>query len=1054
MINLTPIAKPIQERMFEKMSVLGKEKKYIGQPSKADELQLQDMATRTTFIRMTSGQENPVVMMGGELSDDKEMRVGFTDIYGPKTYSQKGFEGEFKGEAAQNLAIYKVDPNMKGKSKAERKEFWEAHSTTYINPNTFKRPIPGIKSIDVQFKGGVRALRTANISWTCWSFEDLDRLMTHFLSHGKTVALEWGWVHNKKRFQSLPSLIDSNGKILEEGFLDYRKTILSKEVKGDFDFMVGVVKNFEYTTRDDGGFDCKTDIVSTGVNILNANSVSEGATSKLTLYDIKEDDTLDEKIEKLSELEKDNAKLENIFYDGKLSFSIFMDRFSYWMNNYYGQFGDGTEDAITSGALSYRGRKKSFIIANPVITDPDVTFNLMGTTYNSSDYENPVEDEVWVRWGWFEDNILNKFFAMISPTAENDAATIINEFRSVNRLIENDIPIDRFESTRIRNSSFLETTNYKKFILPGQFTPINQEKLFEGADQVGTNTERNRIRAYISGDDAKTIELANTVNENFDNFAVDDERKEGYFRNILFNVNFLKECFSFADNTDVKTGLENIFTGMNADINFWKLDLEVDSVESKRLKVIDENTTHYDWSSGFDPIAQKSIPDNPTGVFHFPVWKHNSIVKRQSIAAKLPSSMQMAAMYGANIDQYKNILGSDQNLDSKGKAAGALGRGNNDIYKKGADLAYRFPGNVLLGKTLGNESGSLSLSEGPTLDMGFPGSSTAFEGIKKVITEDIQTQLAELEKTRVPDADPPKKENSESTSDFSGMLPSPESFTNPTKFVEFLVLLSDVTKGFLKVKFEGKTYKFKNADEADSMLRTYTRKYDVEGKMKDNYIDSISKFITVYGKSRSDNIPVLIPLTLELTIDGIGGIYPGNSFHSDYVPSRYRKEAMFQCFDVNHTVDGSGWSVSLNGKMRASLAGLYAQLYKDDEKVEELILSIFADVDASEVKPPEPYFANDDKYKKNLAALRAGKAREYTEAEQQALDEDIATRAAQEYTIEEQRKLYKSYGHNFTTVQINTISNQKEKLESLNLFLEYGGATYHEYFWQNKRIRR
>ena len=139
MINLTPIAKPIQERLFEKMRVLGRDEKYIGKESEADKLRLQDMATRTTFIRMTSGQEHPVVMMGGELSDDKEMMAGFVDIYGPKTYSKTGFEGEFKGEAAQNLAIYKVDPNMKGKSKAERKEFWEAHSTTYTNPNTFKR---------------------------------------------------------------------------------------------------------------------------------------------------------------------------------------------------------------------------------------------------------------------------------------------------------------------------------------------------------------------------------------------------------------------------------------------------------------------------------------------------------------------------------------------------------------------------------------------------------------------------------------------------------------------------------------------------------------------------------------------------------------------------------------------------------------------------------------------------------------------------------------------------------------------------------------------------
>ncbi len=274
MINLTPIAKPIQERMFEKMKVLGRKEKYIGKESEADKLRLQDMTTRTTFIRMTSGQVNPVVMMGGELLEkaDKNLKIyrdyakGYNEIYGPREYIS-------------------TDPT---------KDF------EIVGKNKFKRPLPGIKSIDVQFKGGVRALRTANISWTCWTFEDLDRLMPHFLGHGKTVALEWGWVYNKKRFQSLPSLIDSNGKILEEGFLDYRKTILSKEVKGDFDFMVGVIKNFEYTTRDDGGFDCKTDIVSTGVNVLDSSFSNITNTGNDFIYNLKKDDSPEEKGKKIT----------------------------------------------------------------------------------------------------------------------------------------------------------------------------------------------------------------------------------------------------------------------------------------------------------------------------------------------------------------------------------------------------------------------------------------------------------------------------------------------------------------------------------------------------------------------------------------------------------------------------------------------------------------------------------------------------------------------------------------------------------------------------------
>ena len=80
MINLTPIAKPIQERLFEKMRVLGRDEKYIGKPSSTDKLRLQDMATRTTFIRMTSGQEHPVVMMGGELLEKADKNLKFTKI--------------------------------------------------------------------------------------------------------------------------------------------------------------------------------------------------------------------------------------------------------------------------------------------------------------------------------------------------------------------------------------------------------------------------------------------------------------------------------------------------------------------------------------------------------------------------------------------------------------------------------------------------------------------------------------------------------------------------------------------------------------------------------------------------------------------------------------------------------------------------------------------------------------------------------------------------------------------------------------------------------------
>ena len=68
--------------------------------------------------------------------------------------------------------------------------------------------MPGIKNIDVTFKGGLKTNREATISWTCWSWEEIDLLTPHFLAHGKTVLLEWGWVYDKTTLQNLqPFLI-------------------------------------------------------------------------------------------------------------------------------------------------------------------------------------------------------------------------------------------------------------------------------------------------------------------------------------------------------------------------------------------------------------------------------------------------------------------------------------------------------------------------------------------------------------------------------------------------------------------------------------------------------------------------------------------------------------------------------------------------------------------------------------------------------------------------------------------------------------------------------
>ena len=62
-----------------------------------------------------------------------------------------------------------------------------------------------------------------------------------------------------------------------------------------------------------------------------------------------------------------------------------------------------------------------------------------------------------------------------------------------------------------------------------------------------------------------------------------------------------------------------------------------------------------------------------------------------------------------------------------------------------------------------------------------------------------------------------------------------------------------------------------------------------------------------------------IPIELEITIDGTGGIIPGNPFQVDYIPQRYNKYTVFQSLSVGHTIDASNWTTTIKGQIRVAM---------------------------------------------------------------------------------------------------------------------------------------
>jgi len=928
MINLKPIHSKIQKRMFEKMSVLSNGISVPNASIGPDTLTRDKLLTRTTFTRMTSGLVNAVSLAGGSLKSDFSLRQTFDDVYGPRSYKQP-----FDTVQQSNLehAMSEFAPSSFIKDD--------------VTVNRNLRPMPGIKSIDVSFKGGAKALRTATINWTCWSFDELNQLMPHFLAHGKTVMLDWGWVYDNKSLENLPNLLttDETGNyvITGDAYKNYSKEVING--KGDFDMMVGLISNFEFTTRDDGAFDCQTIITSVGVSILEATMPNKTVLDPSVTYNLSVNDNTKKLADKLtkaieSEIDINNPSVDKnpiLETNTNVTLKVFIEEIDSYLNTqvllpkYSGNFIQADAHAV-DGALN-TGRYFSFRwVDNKFLTR----------------YDKGTLKDGWVRWGWFEDNVLSKF---LSLTTKNK---IITEFRS----------IEGTRSVMIKNNPLLETLNINRYILPGQLRPLSTKSYGESGQLKGDfdylhklskvvndndkfelfttdlkyggkliiekrayNAEKMLNKGDIKGDDAayeldaqQGTDAYNEEMKNYGEVRNDDDiviESTGYLRNMLINTKLIKQAFGIdsskgfnVESVNIVEALESLFILINQDISFWNFELTVDSENTQRVKIIDNQITHFDFNktvveqtTGFET----RVPDfdkngnvvNP-GVFFFPVWTNDSIVKRQNITAKIPNAMALTTMYGANMDQLKEFDNPGNAFgDKSGVAAGGLFNQFASQELGGLGLAFRTTPNI--GTSEGKASEPITVNGSKDNIIKFLNTTEVQEKIRTAY-EDKLEEVNEALKT------------SEEVTEFNKRYPNyDDSIPPPIPNNMSPTILAEI------LKFENNEW---GTGELENLFNS---KYLDNGEMKPAFKSSIHYLTTQHGIMKQSKQPLMIPFDLELDIDGIGGIYPGNSFHSSYLPAKYQSKTVFQMFDVNHRVDSSGWTTSITGKMRATLDNIF-----------------------------------------------------------------------------------------------------------------------------------
>ena len=114
MINLTPISRNIQTRLFEKVQALGREAfSSIGQVHRAlsgySNFTNEKLTNRTTFLRMTSGLRNPVILVNGELDAMSQVAAGYKDIYSSRVGYDRERNADYEWSIDESLKIGDID---------------------------------------------------------------------------------------------------------------------------------------------------------------------------------------------------------------------------------------------------------------------------------------------------------------------------------------------------------------------------------------------------------------------------------------------------------------------------------------------------------------------------------------------------------------------------------------------------------------------------------------------------------------------------------------------------------------------------------------------------------------------------------------------------------------------------------------------------------------------------------------------------------------------------------------------------------------------------------
>lgn len=130
------------------------------------------------------------------------------------------------------------------------------------------RPMPGITGVQIRSVGQFGQLKDATITFNCWDRSQITELELLFMRPGFTALLEWGhtiYATSENNYIKNPETVQSffdAGTTKEQLYTEIKD--IRKRNGYNYEGMFGFIKNFSWTYRPDGGYDCTTSLISIG----------------------------------------------------------------------------------------------------------------------------------------------------------------------------------------------------------------------------------------------------------------------------------------------------------------------------------------------------------------------------------------------------------------------------------------------------------------------------------------------------------------------------------------------------------------------------------------------------------------------------------------------------------------------------------------------------------------------------------------------------------------------------------------------------------------------